>query len=115
VTVSAQSIKKSKRQRAVSTLETKFKIIADYEAWKRVVISIVVEADIWCYKEVITEMKKARIRPTAVSRRDRWFTALNFYTFSFFNKIIQLLNIFLKFYSKHICMYEICVYLINCN
>jgi hypothetical protein len=51
--MSAQSIRKVKRPRVVTTLETKLKIIRN------------VEADLRCYKEVLTEtMKKGRIQPT---------------------------------------------------
>jgi hypothetical protein len=47
----AQSIKEAKRPRVVMTLETKFKITADYEAEKRTV-------------NIGSEMKKVRIQPT---------------------------------------------------
>jgi hypothetical protein len=44
-------------------LETKLKIIADFEAGKQAVIRNV-EPDLQCYKDVLTEMKKPRIQPT---------------------------------------------------
>jgi hypothetical protein len=53
----AQSIKEAKRPRAVDTLDMKLKIIADNEAGKQEVIRNV-EADLCCYKEVLTEMWK---------------------------------------------------------
>jgi hypothetical protein len=49
--MSAQSIGKAKRSRVVTTLETKLKIIRN------------VETDFLFYKEVVIEMKKARIQP----------------------------------------------------
>jgi hypothetical protein len=49
VPTSAQTIKKAKRSRVVMTLETKLKIIADFEAGKPVVIRNV-GADLHCYK-----------------------------------------------------------------
>jgi uncharacterized protein YdeI (BOF family) len=49
--MSAQSIKKAKRPRAATTLERKLKIIKN------------VEADLHCFKEVLTKIK-VRIRPT---------------------------------------------------
>jgi hypothetical protein len=58
--MSAQSIRKTKRSRVVTTLGTKLKIITDSEAVKRVVIRNM-EADLRCYKEVVIDMKKARI------------------------------------------------------
>jgi hypothetical protein len=50
--MSAQSVKKVKRPRVVTILETKLKIIRNVEAGLR------------CYKEVLTEIKKVRIQPT---------------------------------------------------
>jgi hypothetical protein len=44
-------------------LETKLKIIAGLEVGKQGVIRNM-EADLRCYKEVLTEMKTARIQPT---------------------------------------------------
>jgi hypothetical protein len=51
VVMSAQSIRKAKRSRVVTTLGTKLKIIRN------------VETDFRCYKEIVIEMKKARIQP----------------------------------------------------
>jgi hypothetical protein len=56
VAMSAQSIKRVKRPRAVSALETKLKIIADFE--NRAVIRNV-ESDLRCYKEVLNGIKKS--------------------------------------------------------
>jgi hypothetical protein len=58
VAMSAQSIRKAKRPRVVTTLETKLKMIRN------------VEADLCCYKEVLTEMKKARIQPRFFLKED---------------------------------------------
>jgi hypothetical protein len=92
------------------TLETKLKIITDFEAGRWAVIRNV-EADLHCYKEVLTKMKKVRIQPTLDSffQEDKRFTAVNFCTLNFFNKIIKILHIFLKFNSIHICMYKISI------
>jgi hypothetical protein len=49
--MSAQSIRKAERPRVVTTLEMKLKMITYVEVYLR------------CYKEVHTEMKKARIQP----------------------------------------------------
>jgi hypothetical protein len=50
MTVSAQSIKKAKRPRVVTNLETKLKIIADFEARKLAVIRNVEVNLLWCKK-----------------------------------------------------------------
>jgi hypothetical protein len=60
VAMSAQS---TKRPRVVTTLEMKLIIIAGFEAGK-LAITRNVEADFRCYKEVLIEIKKARIQPT---------------------------------------------------
>jgi hypothetical protein len=102
--MSAQSVRKVKRPIVVTTLETKLKIIRN------------VKADLWCYKDVLAEMKKGRIQPTLDSfSRRRMIHSLQLLHLSYFNKIIKLLNICLKFNSKHICMYKICtsIYLIT--
>jgi hypothetical protein len=71
------------------TMETKFKIIADSEAGTWAV-------NIWC---------ELGIPPTTV-----WTSVADKQKY----KEGAKLNIFLKFNSIHICMYKICIYLINC-
>jgi hypothetical protein len=91
--MSTQSVGKAK------SMETKLKIFADFEAGKRAGIGNV-EAD-RCYREVLTE---PRIEPAY-----RFFfqehgrsTVLNFCILTVFSRLIQVLNIFLKFNSTHI-------------
>jgi hypothetical protein len=74
-----QSVKKAKRPTGFRTLETKLKIIADFEAGKQAVIRNV-EPDLQCYKDVLTEMKKPRIQPTIKP----FFKKMDNFTFLFF-------------------------------
>jgi hypothetical protein len=103
VPVSAQSIRKSKRPRAVTTIETKLKTIADFEGGKRGVIRNL-ETYLHCYKEVLTEMKKPRIQPnfdSLIKKTDDSQTL----TFSLYDSSIKLkkmLHILLKFNSIHV-------------
>jgi hypothetical protein len=87
--MSAQSIKKVKRPSVVKTLETKLKIIADFEAEKRAV-SIGHELGI----------QSITVRTTAADKQKY--------------KDIAKLNTFLKSNYIHSCMCEICIYLIKC-
>jgi hypothetical protein len=59
--MSAPSIQKAKGPRAVATLETKLTIISDFEARKRELIRNV-EADLRCYKEILTKSNFATTR-----------------------------------------------------
>jgi hypothetical protein len=60
--MSGQSIRKAKRPKAVTTLETNLTII-DFKAGKRAVI-INLDVELRYCKEVLTEMKKHRMQPT---------------------------------------------------
>jgi hypothetical protein len=85
----AQSVKKAKRPIVVMTLEIKLKIIADFEAGKR----------------EVSVGRELGVPPTAmrtvVADKQRYKNDVK-------------LNIVLKFKCIHICMYKICMCLINC-
>jgi hypothetical protein len=55
VAISAHPIEKANRPRALTTLETKLNIFRNVEVYLR------------CYKEVLSEMKNARIQPNVDS------------------------------------------------
>jgi hypothetical protein len=69
-----------------------------------------VYADIRCCNEFLTEMKKARIQRTVDSFfKKTCFAAIKFCTLYFFNKMINIVNTFLKFNSIHVCIKYIAI------
>jgi hypothetical protein len=54
-------VKRTKKPKVITTLETILKIIVDFEFRKRAVIRNI-KADLHCCKEVLTEMNKPRIQ-----------------------------------------------------